>query len=62
MIIEQHHSQIFPYRYTELTNNHQDSFVAYTGMTWSALRPSDDQTKYGYLIQSNVMAGVVLEQ
>jgi meiotically up-regulated gene 157 (Mug157) protein len=62
MIIEQHHSEISPYRYTELENNHKGSPVAYTGMTWSAFRPSDDRTKYGYLIPSNMMACVVLEQ
>jgi meiotically up-regulated gene 157 (Mug157) protein len=62
MIIEQHHSQISPYRYTELDNNYQGSLVAYTGMIWSAFRPSDDQTKYGYLIPSNMMACVVLEE
>jgi meiotically up-regulated gene 157 (Mug157) protein len=62
MIIEQHHSQISPYRYTELENNHQGSVVAYTGMTWSAFRPSDDPTQYGYIIPSNMMACVVLEQ
>lgn len=61
MIVEQHHSEISPYRYTELDNNHQGSPVGYTGMTWSAFRPSDDQTKYGYLIPSNMMACAVLE-
>jgi meiotically up-regulated gene 157 (Mug157) protein len=40
LIIEQHHSQISPYRYIELPNNHHGSSVAYTGMTWSAFRPS----------------------
>lgn len=62
MIIEQHHSEVSPYRYTELENNHQGSRVAYTGMTWSAFRPSDDQTAHGYLIPSNMMATVVLKQ
>jgi meiotically up-regulated gene 157 (Mug157) protein len=62
MIIEQHHSQISPYRYTELDNGYQGTFVAYTGMIWSAFRPSDDQTEHGYLIPSNMMASVVLEQ
>ena len=62
MIIEQHHSEISPYRYTELRNNHQGSRVSYTGMTWSGFRPSDDQTRYGYLIPSNMMACVVLQQ
>jgi meiotically up-regulated gene 157 (Mug157) protein len=62
MIIEQHHSQISPYRYIELQNNHQGPSVAYTGMTWSGFRPSDDLTTHGYLIPSNMMACVVLEQ
>ncbi|CAF1289345.1 unnamed protein product [Adineta steineri] len=62
MIIEQHHSEISPYRYTELGNNYQGSRVSYTGMTWSAFRPSDDQTQFGYLIPSNMMASVVLKQ
>ncbi|CAF0719175.1 unnamed protein product [Adineta steineri] len=62
MIIEQHHTQISPYRYTELQNNYQGIPVAYTGMTWSGFRPSDDPTTYGYLIPSNMMASVVLEQ
>lgn len=62
MIIEQHHSEISPYRYTELENQHQGTKVAYTGMTWSGFRPSDDPTKYGYLVPSNMMACVVLEQ
>ena len=62
LIVEQHHSQVSPYRYTELSNNHQGSLVAYTGMTWTAFRPSDDQTKFGYLIPSNMMVTVVLQQ
>jgi len=34
--------------------------TAYTGMTWSGFRPSDDSCKYGYLIPSNMFAVVVL--
>lgn len=34
--------------------------VAYTGMTWSGFRPSDDACAYGYLIPSNMFAVVVL--
>lgn len=30
--------------------------VAYTGMSWSGFRPSDDCCTYGYLIPSNMMA------
>lgn len=47
MIIEQHHSEISPYHYTELLNHNQGSKVAYTGMTWSGFRPSDDATQFG---------------
>ncbi|MCF0136603.1 MAG: glycoside hydrolase family 125 protein [Lachnospiraceae bacterium] len=36
--------------------------VAYTGMTWSGFRPSDDACCYGYLIPSNMFAAVTLEQ
>ncbi len=34
--------------------------VAYTGMTWSGFRPSDDSCIYGYLIPANMFACVVL--
>lgn len=34
--------------------------VAYTGMTWSGFRPSDDACEYGYLVPSNMFAVVVL--
>lgn len=61
-IVEQHHSQVSPYRYTELENHFRGPPVAYTGMTWSAFRPSDDRTQHGYLIPSNMMATVVLKQ
>ncbi len=36
--------------------------VAYTGMTWSGFRPSDDACKYGYLIPANFFARKSLEQ
>ena len=36
--------------------------VAFTGMSWSGFRPSDDACTYGYLIPSNAHAAVVLEQ
>lgn len=34
--------------------------VTYTGMTWSAFRPSDDEQKFGYLVPSNMFAVVAL--
>lgn len=34
--------------------------VAYTGMTWSGFRPSDDACEYGYLVPSNMFAAVAL--
>ena len=34
--------------------------VAYTGMTWSGFRPSDDACAYGYLVPSNMFAVVAL--
>lgn len=34
--------------------------VGYTGMIWSAFRPSDDFCTYGYLVPSNMFACVVL--
>lgn len=34
--------------------------VAYTGMTWSGFRPSDDRCQYGYLIPANFFAASAL--
>ena len=36
--------------------------VAYTGMTWSGFRPSDDRCVYNYLIPANMMAVVALRK
>jgi meiotically up-regulated gene 157 (Mug157) protein len=44
-----------------LERNGKGSEVAYTGMTWSGFRPSDDACKYGYLVPSNMFAVVVLK-
>lgn len=35
--------------------------VAYTGMTWSGFRPSDDACRYGYLVPSNLFAARALQ-
>ncbi|MBR2568805.1 MAG: glycoside hydrolase family 125 protein, partial [Paenibacillus sp.] len=41
-------------------NNGMGMPVNYTGMTWSAFRPSDDACTFGYLVPSNMFAVVVL--
>ncbi|MBO4355980.1 MAG: glycoside hydrolase family 125 protein [Clostridia bacterium] len=43
-----------------LTRGGKAEPVGYTGMTWSAFRPSDDACKYNYLIPSEMYAVVVL--
>jgi meiotically up-regulated gene 157 (Mug157) protein len=43
-----------------LPENGKGNPVAYTGMTWSGFRPSDDACRYGYLIPSNMFAVVIL--
>lgn len=44
-----------------LSQNGKGSSVAYTGMTWSGFRPSDDACRYHYLVPSNMFAVVILE-
>lgn len=43
-----------------LPQNGRGTEIAYTGMTWSGFRPSDDACMYGYHIPSNAFAVVVL--
>ena len=65
---EQRHHEKSPYlfirqaaRYDDtIHNDGKGSPVAYTGMTWSGFRPSDDGCKYGYLTASEMFAVVVL--
>lgn len=45
-----------------LPNNGKGNDVAYTGMTWSGFRPSDDRCVYGYLVPSNMMAVCALKK
>ena len=59
--IEQYHEEQSPYRYPELKRDGLSSPVAWTGMTWTAFRPSDDRCEYGYLIPANLFAAVELE-
>ena len=67
--VEQHHMEKSPYRFTRenpsvawdtIYNGGMGEPVAYTGMTWSAFRPSDDACQYGYLTASEMFAVVVL--
>ncbi len=45
-----------------LTNSGRGNPVGPTGMSWSGFRPSDDACLYNYLVPSNMMAVVALEQ
>src|SRR5699024_7243616 len=66
---EQNHEQDSTYTFQRLNCPPTDTLcregkgseTAYTGMTWSGFRPSDDACQYGYLIPSNMFAAVVLD-
>ena len=45
-----------------LPNGGKGNEVAFTGMTWSVFRPSDDRCVYGYLVPSNMMAVCALKK
>lgn len=45
-----------------LPNGGRGNEVAYTGMTWSGFRPSDDRCVYGYLVPANMMAVCALKK
>ncbi len=65
---EQRHEERSPYRFERSDGAPTDtlgrgglgSLTAFTGMTWSGFRPSDDACRYGYLVPSNAFAVVVL--
>lgn len=65
---EQNHDSS-PYRFQRIDGPAIDTLVregrgvpvAYTGMTWSGFRPSDDVCSYGYLIPSNLFAVRVMD-
>lgn len=67
--MEEYRSQKSKYTFDRLDTVPSDTLpcggngnpVAYTGMTWSGFRPSDDSCIYGYLIPSNMFAVVVLD-
>ena len=64
---EQHHENS-TYRFERVEDRPEDSLthdgmgepVAYTGMSWSGFRPSDDACVYGYLVPANMFAVVIL--
>lgn len=67
--VEQRHGESSPYYFIRLDdgyaaedypNGGKGSPVAYTGMTWSGFRPSDDGCAYGYLTASEMFAVVTL--
>ena len=60
--VEQNHDADSHYRYFELPEGGKGLKTAYTGMTWSGFRPSDDKCKYGYLVPSNIHAAAGLER
>lgn len=50
-------------RHTDsLSNDGHGAPVAFTGMSWSGFRPSDDACQYGYLVPANAHAVVVLRR
>lgn len=66
---EQHHFEKSPYLFIRnncyapwdtITGEGKGAPVAFTGMTWSGFRPSDDGCQYGYLTASEMFAVVVL--
>lgn len=63
--VEQNHGTQSPYRFYRANtwnyDNLRNEVNAYTGMTWSGFRPSDDSCHYGYLVPSNMFAVVVLD-
>ncbi len=67
---EQRHDEASPYHFSRsrcrpsdtLTCGGRGEPTAYTGMTWSGFRPSDDACRYGYLIPANFFAARTLEQ
>jgi len=61
MELERDHSQSH-YRHRQLSNDGAGGGVGYTGMIWTGFRPSDDPTKYGYLIPDEMFAVAVLTE
>ena len=69
-IKEQKHAELSSYYFKRtghwafdtLDNDGKGSKTAYTGMIWSAFRPSDDKCKYHYLVPANQMVIAVFRR
>ena len=61
MELERDHSQSH-YRHHQLSNDGAGAPVGYTGMIWTAFRPSDDPTRFGYHIPDEMFAVTVLTE
>ncbi len=57
---EQHHDRRSHYTHPDLANGGRGGAVRYTGMIWTAYRPSDDPARYQYNIPDNMFAAVTL--
>jgi meiotically up-regulated gene 157 (Mug157) protein len=57
---EQRHDQRSHYRHPQLADGGRGTPVKYTGMVWTAFRPSDDPARYQYNIPVNMFAVVVM--
>ena len=65
---EQHHEERSPYRFQRFDAPLSDTLVrdglgpetAFTGLSWSGFRPSDDAARYGYNVPGNLFAAVTL--
>ena len=60
--VEQRHEELSPYRYSELPRGGRGPPSAFTGMSWSGYRPSDDPQKFGYNVPVNMYAAGALER
>jgi uncharacterized protein len=58
---EQRHPKRSHYRHPQLANGGRGSAVKYTGMVWTAFRPSDDPVRYHYNVPVNMFASVVMK-
>jgi meiotically up-regulated gene 157 (Mug157) protein len=62
IVEERHNATTSPYRFAELDHRGVGNPVGYTGMIWSAFRPSDDTNGYGYSIPSNMYVAGALQR